>query len=369
MWPEREGERKREREREKERKRKRKRKGQASLDAITQYYINDEPWPNVRFGTDCFSCQFYSLSLYTDLASSVPYEVTIHLAFAHSFINPLLFLVMYRNLIHNETRECACKDVSCCCHWCFDCIQVIGPLDGDESFHLNHHGQTHHHSSQLHPITSSPAATSKRAMVNASDHKIHRETSRATIATTSALMTSLGASVSNTPLPKRTTINSADGKSSSSIGYGPNDGSPVPPLPSSIHTFAPTGIQSNGHSVDDETYPDSDTCMAVTSADGRRTRMQQAHHTSSTHIGHPHYISQSITSASPDSCIAGECSPSHIATGVKSTLVSTSTSHLHLSSHPQPHPLPHPAATTAAMMHQSHSNQNLAQLQVHTHKF
>ena len=300
----------------------------------------------------------------------------------------MLFLVMYRSLIHNETRQCGhcCRDSSspCCCEGgggCLDCLSVVGPLEGEESFHLNHHhGQSHHHSSQLHPITSSPIASSKRAMVNASDHsgKIHRDTSRATIATTSALMTSLGASVSNTPLPKRTTINSSDGKSSSSIPYGPGDGSPVPLFPSAIHTFANSNhtglLQSNGghgESVDDETYPDSDTCMPPpVHPDGRRTRMQQSHHTSSSsHIGHPHYVSRSITSASPDSCIAGECSPSHIATGIKSTLVSTSTSHLHLSSHPQAHPLPHPAATTAALMHQSHSNQNLAQLQVHTHKF
>ena len=33
------------------------------------------------------------------------YEITVHLAFAHSFINPILFLYMYRSLRKNENRQ------------------------------------------------------------------------------------------------------------------------------------------------------------------------------------------------------------------------------------------------------------------------
>lgn len=53
----------------------------------------------------------------TDAQETFSYEVTIHLAFAHAVVNPLLFLIMYRSLLKNENRESCCStacDLFCC---------------------------------------------------------------------------------------------------------------------------------------------------------------------------------------------------------------------------------------------------------------
>ncbi len=64
------------------------------------------------------SLQFSSLSLFAKqrntkgVRSSLTYEVVAHIAFAHAFINPILFLIMYRTLLQNDNREC-------CYYLCF----------------------------------------------------------------------------------------------------------------------------------------------------------------------------------------------------------------------------------------------------------
>ena len=52
-----------------------------------------------------------------DPQETFSYEVTVHLAFAHAVVNPLLFLIMYRSLLKNENRESCCSavcDLFCC---------------------------------------------------------------------------------------------------------------------------------------------------------------------------------------------------------------------------------------------------------------
>lgn len=47
--------------------------------------------------------------------TSLIYEITMHVAFVHAFVNPTLFLVMYKDLRKNGNRSSCCGSFCCCC--------------------------------------------------------------------------------------------------------------------------------------------------------------------------------------------------------------------------------------------------------------
>lgn len=314
---------------------------------------------------------------------------------------------MYRNLIHNETRRFDCTECRscCCCHLLLTWIEGSPSRDEQVSFNVNRHGFSSSSprqwlsrtgSTHLRPNVQSPMMSrQQRPLVSLIDLKNHddvspppppRSASRGNAISSNSTII-LAPSVTNTPAGKRSHVDRcSDIKPSSStcnMMYDTSNSS-LRRVNSSAHNF--TDVISDENNPVDETYtPDSDTC--IPDATHQHKQQQQQQHTM--HIksskSHKHYICRSSAmvtrSTSPDSlCEEGEssvnCSPSHMRsnrTGIKSRLASassSSSSHLHLSSHRLPHPLPDPvAATNSTLMHQSHSNQNIVQLQLHTHKF